>query len=72
MQLPVDEKHNKQMMSVPELLETPIGLASVLLQRKPHHDAQGCSHDPASNTRTCRKVGNEKLAEDVPKGGRIC
>ena len=66
MELPVDEEDNEQMVGVPEALEMS---PTPLLHRKPDHDSEREPHDPSRDTRTSRKVGQQK--DDEPLLGRF-
>lgn len=56
-ELPVDEEHDEQVMSVPEPFKA--GTAA-FLHRVPHHDAQCGGHDPPSDTGASREVGSQE------------
>ncbi len=70
MELPHDEKDDKEMVGVPETLE--MGTA-VLLHRVPNHDTQSDIHDPTRCSWTCGEVGNKPSYEplDWRLGGRV-
>ena len=57
MELPVDEKDDKQVVRVPEALE--VG-PPPLLYREPDHGAQSEPHDPSSDPRTGCEVGQQE------------
>ena len=54
MELPADEKDDKEMMRVPKVFE--VGAPS-LLNGEEDHDGKGDGHDPTCNTRPGGKVG---------------
>ena len=54
MELPADEKDDKEMMRVPKVFE--VGAPS-LLNGEEDHDGKGDGHDPTCNTRAGGKVG---------------
>ena len=56
-------------MGVPEPLELPRSLPS-LLHREPDHDSEGGRHDPACHSWSCSEVGEEEPDDSSVREGR--
>lgn len=65
MELPTDEEDDEQVVGVPELFETAVGLAAALLHRVPDHDTKSDVHDPARGTGAGGEVGAEEDEEEL-------
>jgi hypothetical protein len=61
MKLPIDEKDDEEMMSIPKLLETAVRFPSVFLEGKPDHHAKRDGHNPPGDTGTGGKVSDKEL-----------
>lgn len=67
MQLPIDEKHNKQMVRVPKALKV---RPTAFLHRIPHHHAQRKVHNPPGHTRARREVSRKERNDALPRRRR--
>ena len=67
MQLPANEKDEKEMMRVPKLFKA---LALALFHRVPDHDAEGKVHDPAGRAGSGGEVGRDEGDDALARVGR--
>ena len=61
MKLPIDEKDDKEMMSIPKLFEPAIRFPSIFLDSKPDHHTEGDGHNPPSDTRAGGEISDQEL-----------